>query len=60
MDRLYKLFIISIIIFFFLSGTVVGILVYLCHHDKKEYEHRIVIDDRGPALKDLERKALAR
>lgn len=61
MDKLVQRFLIALFLFCFLSGAVCGWLYILCKQDaKQEYESRIIVDDRGPALKELERKALAK
>jgi len=63
MDKSMKALIASLVVFLFLSTAVASYLVILCRDEaikstQKEYESRIVYDNRGPILKDLERKAL--
>jgi len=65
MDKSMKILIASLVAFFVLSVAVASYSVMLCRDEAKkavgkEHESRIVTDDRGPALKELERKALAK
>lgn len=65
MDKAFHHFLSNLIIFVLFAMVVVGFLLYLCHDEakratKQEYESRIIVDDRSPALKELERKALTK